>query len=325
MFRALLIERQKEDTDRIFRLKMRSEMLRKARSFFYDRQIVEVDCPLITSGASVDLHIDLIPTHHFSEMRYLHSSPEYGMKRLLAEGIGDIYQMSHVFRQEELGARHNPEFMLAEWYRLGFSLEKMILESVEFCRLFLGEIPCKIYSYREVFLLYAGIDPFVASDADVAKCILTMGLPAYENLEQEGRDAMLNLILALAIEPHLGKGKIAVLMHYPASQAALAQVRHVDGVAVAERFEIYFEGVELANGYRELTDRAEQEARLIASNRERVAAGKSPLPIDYHFLNALERGIPDCSGVAVGVDRLMMLCLGQVHIREVIPFCWDTA
>lgn len=310
---------------RISILRARAAMLQKARHFFADKGILEVDCPQITKAASIDAHIDLIPTYHPTGMRYLHASPEYGMKRLLAEGIGDIYQLAHVFRQEENGFKHNPEFMMAEWYRLSHSFEEMIAETIEFCRLFLGDMPSNTITYRDAFLKYAGIDPFISDHAALLRHLQQAGLPAYAGLEREGKDALLNLILAGQIEPNLGKAEISVLMHYPSSQAALARTIGEGAYQVAERFEIYCQGTELANGYRELLEPAEQEKRLHQANEERLLLGKTALPIDNSFLQALALGLPECCGVAVGFDRLLMLQHGANHIAEVLPFCWETA
>lgn len=305
-------------------LRARAAMLQTARSFFSQRNITEVDCPLITSKASVDPHIDLIPTFHPSGNRYLHSSPEYGMKRLLSLGIGDIYQLAHVFRQEEVGRKHNPEFMMAEWYRLGFSFEEMIEETLQFCQLFV-DAPFEILSYRDAFKLYTNIDPFTATKEDLENYIVSNNLPIYSGAKEEGKDALLNLILALEIEENLGKNRFCALAYYPSSQAALAKTRLIDGALVAERFEVYYNGMELANGYHELIDPIEQEKRLHEANTHRKLLGKEELPIDDFFLKALKQGMPDCCGVAVGVDRLMMLKFNKSSISEVIPFGWDFA
>lgn len=314
-----------ESNPRLSFLRDRSAMLKAAREFFYSRGVLEVDCPLITQGASVDAHIDLIPTTHSSGVRYLHSSPEYGMKRLLVEGIGDIFQLAHVFRQEEMGAKHNPEFMMAEWYRLNFSFEEMIAETIDFVRLFVGKLPSKVLSYREVFLEYAGIDPFSSTNEELLQVLKNAEMPLYAGVENESKDNILNLILGMLIEPHLGQGEILALAYYPSTQAALAKTREFPEGLVAERFELYLKGIELANGYHELADAQEQRQRFAASNLERLQLGKESLPIDELFLSALEKGLPDCCGVAVGVDRLMMLRHKCGHISEVMAFNWSVA
>ncbi len=271
-------------------------MLKKVREFFEMRQVLEVDVPLLSKTASIDEHIDLIQLSCCGKRGYLHSSPEYGMKRLLAEGIEDIYQLSHVFRNEEVGERHQPEFMMAEWYRIGFSLEEMIEETLAFISLFLDQPLDEILTYDEAFLKYANVSWEEVSDRDHH--------------------------FAFHVEPKLGQRGFAVLKEYPAADAALAQTRWNGEKEVAMRFEVLYKGVELANGYLELTDPQEQKRRLFEANRRREKLGKESYPLDTAFLKALETGIPDCMGVAVGIDRLMMLRHGCDHIDEVIPFAW---
>ncbi len=311
---------------KIARLHDRAFMLHKAREFFAKRHVLEVDCPSLSVRAAIDAHIDLIPaTYHGTARCYLHSSPEYGMKRLLAEGMGDCYQLSHVFRDGELSHKHNPEFTMAEWYRLGFSLEKMIAETVDFIRLFTGNLPYQIISYRELFLKETGIDYSKATEQELFAYIQANNIPFYASIQEEGKDALLNLILGTTIEPTLGQDELSVLAYYPASQAALACKQWHGTEQVAERFEIYYKGVELANGYHELTDSSEQKARFIDSNAARQTLGKVPLPIDDNFLHALEKGLPDCCGVAVGFDRLMMLRHPGTQISDVIAWGWEEA
>lgn len=300
------------------RLADRSEMLAAVRCFFAEKNILEVDCPILSLAASVDTHIDLIPaTLSGKTAVYLHSSPEYGMKQLLSQGSGDIYQLSHVFRDEEIGPRHHPEFMMIEWYRLDFSFQQMIDETAALCRLFVGELPCEFLSYREAFLRHLEIDPFHASDNELLALVRKWNLD-YRNIENEGRDAWLNALLGGKIETNLGKDSLTALVHYPASQAALAKTKIIDGANVAERFEIYYQGIELANGYHELSDASEQERRFQEANKDRLKLGKKMLPIDHAFLEALKKGLPDCCGVAVGFDRLMMLRSGKQNLDGAI-------
>jgi lysyl-tRNA synthetase class 2 len=314
------------DELKVARLRDRSFMLKEARQFFDERGVLEVDCPLLTSGASVDVHIDLIPAiYNGNETRYLHSSPEYGMKRLLASGMGDIYQLAHVFRDGEWGARHNPEFMMAEWYRLNIDLKTMIQETVDFIRLFLGTLPYSIISYRELFEKQTGLDYVLLSEQDLFDYIQTTDIPFYPSVANEGKDSLLNLILGHRIEPQLGQNELTVLTDYPASQASLAKKRWNGPEEVADRFEIYYKGIELANGYHELTNASEQRNRLNEANDTRISMKKGSLPIDEKFLTALERGLPDCCGVAVGFDRLMMLRHHQTNIAEVLSWGWEMA
>lgn len=307
-------------------LRDRSHMFSSARTFFSSRGFVEVDCPIMSSSAAVDAHIDLIPALDVEgKKRYLHSSPEYGMKRLLVAGMGDCYQLSHVFRQGEIGKKHNPEFMMAEWYRLGFDFEPFIYETLSFIRLFLGSLPHEVISYREALQKYAGFDYVKMTTEELIQFLQNKGIVIFQEALKEGKDGLLNLVLACFVEPHLGQDKLCVLSHYPASQAALAKTVQRTDEEVAERFEIYYRGVELANGYHELADPKEQEERFMESNQMREQLGKEPLPIDYNFLDALKNGLPNCCGVAVGFDRLMMLRHHLESLSDVIPFDWNTA
>lgn len=308
--------------NRIAILRDRAEMMERSRTFFKERGVLEVDCPFLTSRASIDLHIDLIPAIYAKEeTRYLHSSPEYCMKRLLVEGIGDCYQLGHVFRDGEYGRKHNPEFMMAEWYRLGASFDPFILETCDFIRLFLGPLQIELLTYREAFEKYLGINPLTASEGNLIELIHKHQVPTYATLFEEGKDSLLNILLGTLIEPHLGNQVLTVLKDYPVSQAALAKARG----DVASRFEIYYLGVELANGYDELADPYEQRKRFEEANRDRVHFGKGLLPLDEAFLAALEKGMPSACGVAVGFDRLMMLRNEASSLAEVIPFDWASS
>jgi elongation factor P--(R)-beta-lysine ligase len=305
-------------------LRDRANMLAQSRSFFSERNVLEVDCPLLSELASVDAHIDLIPAVYAGRTPcYLHSSPEYRMKRLISLGIGDIYQLGHVFRDGESSQKHNPEFTMAEWYRLGIPFEKMIEETVDYVRLFLGPLPCRTISYREAFKTYLGIDYVTQTEEDLYAFILSKGIQPYEGILNEGKDALLNLILGSLIEPQLGQNEICVLAYYPSTQAALAQTQTREDEQVAERFEIYYRGIELANGYHELVDAKEQRKRFEEANAQRHQLGKNTLPIDEKFLEALSQGMPDCCGVAVGFDRLMMLKHNVNTISAILPFDWS--
>jgi len=292
--------------------------------FFAQRNILEVDTPLLSSTAPVDEHIDVfhvvLPDEKFG---YLHTSPEYAMKRLIAQGIGDIYQLSHVFREGEIGDRHNPEFTMAEWYRMEMPYETFIEETLDFIRCFLGHLPSEYVSYREAFQRHTGIDYLYAAQSDLFACAKKHGVALSDDAENWDRSTLLHLLLSFVVEPHLGKDKLTVLLDYPASEAALAKTKYKDDEPIAERFEIYYQAVELANGYHELTDSKEQLKRFEEANRFRLANGKLALPIDHKFLDAM-REMPDCCGVAVGFDRLMLLRHKAPSLATVLPFVWAT-
>ncbi len=306
-------------------LKDRAECLAKARAFFAARSIVEVDTPILSHSAPVDEHIDvlrvLLPKE---EMGYLHTSPEYAMKRLISEGIGDIYQLSHVFREGEIGARHNPEFTMAEWYRIGMEYEPFIEETLDFLRCFLGELPSAKISYRDSLIQYAGIDYLHATHSDLLDCAKKHAIALSEEACEWDDEILLHLILCFVVEPNFGQEELTVLLDYPSTEAALARTKQKGDEVVAERFEVYYRGIELCNGYHELTDPVEQRRRFVEANQYRAAAGKNQLPIDERFLAAMQKGIPDCCGVAVGFDRLMMLRHQAKDLSEVLPFTWST-
>jgi len=253
---------------------------------------------------------------------FLHTSPEYGMKRLLSAGIGDCYQLSHVFRLGEASDKHNPEFTMAEWYRIGMSFEPFIEETLDFLRLFLGDLPSSFLSYRDALKKYAGIDYVYASINEILDCAQKYELNLTPEVQRSDKATLLQILLGCLVEPHLGKDELLVLYDYPASEAALAKTKQKDDELVAERFEVYFRGIELCNGYHELTDAKEQRNRLLEDEQTRLAMGKPPLVMDENFLRALEEGLPPCCGVAVGFDRLLMICLNKTTIDEIIPFSW---
>ena len=302
------------------RLKRRAEALARARSFFTSQGLIEVDPIVLGSSGSIDVNIDLfVASSPIHGKRFLFSSPEYAMKRLLSDGCGDIFYLGHVWRHESSGQRHSPEFMMAEWYRLGMTFDELMEETSQFAEEFIGKRPRRLLSYREAFQTYADIDPFTATLEQLKEaCRPFQGYP----IDQSSRDELLNLLIAMKVEPCLDPNTLTSLYHYPASQAALARHLFVDGFPVAERFELYCEGLELANGYHELADGLEQRSRFVADNVERARLGKEPYPIDERFLLALRKGLPDCCGVAVGVDRLLMIREGAKTIDEIMPLGW---
>ncbi len=303
-------------------LRKRAELFSAVRSFFEKRSVLEVDIPILGKGAPIDAHIDVMSlTLQGGEKGFLHTSPEYAMKRLLSLGSSDIYQMSHVFRDGEIGRLHNPEFMMVEWYRLGFTLEEMIQETIDFIRLFLGDLPVETISYRKAIQKYAGIDYVAASAKELALAAKSRVLHLPEDAHLWDKDTLLQFLIGFVVEPNFQE--LTVLTDYPASQSALAKVRQEGDESVAERFEIYYKGVELANGFHELADAEEQRSRFEEENRRRKQMGKESYPLDERFLSALQEGFPDCCGVAAGFDRLFLLSQGKTSLEEVLPFSWD--
>ena len=286
--------------------------MQSIRHFFNERDVIEVDTPLMAAAAITDLHIDPIQTTHGY---YLQTSPEYAMKRLLVEGSGDIFQLCKAFRSEELGKKHREEFTMLEWYRLGYDLWDLMGEVSDLLERLLGVSNFKHISYRQAFDDHLGIDPFTISDQDLAR-------EARQHIDIQmhfaARDDWLDLLMSHLIEPYLGEQTPTFVYDYPPSQAALACINQDEqGHAVAERFELYYKGLELCNGYHELADAQQLRKRFDEDNLQRLKLGKPALPVDQDFIAAMAKGMPACSGVAVGVDRLIMLSLGKDDIAEV--------
>lgn len=304
-------------------LESRARLLADIRAFMAKRAVLEVETPLLSRAGNSDPNIEGMAIEG-SACRWLRTSPEYPMKRLLAAGYPDIYELGRVFRAGEKGPRHNPEFTLLEWYRGGMSYLDLAREAVELVRYcghgrFDGwpEIRC---SYRSLFLEHTGLDPYRCSEADLEACAHERGIRAGALSQQQ----WLDLLLAEVIESALPGETITVVHDFPPEQAALARIRQ-DDPAVAERFEIYLGQMELANGYQELTDAQEQRARFEREARLRKIRGEDCPPIDEALLQALEHGLPECSGVALGVDRLLMFCLKLERIDAVLAFAEDRA
>ena len=305
-------------------LRARSALMSQLRHFFAQRKILEVETPLLCSFGVTDPSLEPLKVQHGASLsdgeRYLQTSPEYAMKRLLAQYPEPIFQISRAFRDGEAGALHNPEFSLLEWYRPGWNHHLLMEEVAELCIACLGEKPVTRYTYRELFVSYLNIDPFV--ETDEALRALASEHVDFGSMQGE-RDLWLDLLLTHLIEPQLRTSGLCFVYDYPASQAALARVDTTGEYDVGHRFELYVDGVELANGYWELADASEQRARFEADNAKRRAIGLVERPIDQYLMDALEAGLPDCSGVALGVDRLLMLQTGCEDIREVLAFDWQ--
>ncbi|MGR4067438.1 EF-P lysine aminoacylase EpmA [Billgrantia sp. C5P2] len=306
-------------------LRERARLLAEVRAFFAERGVLEVETPVLGHGGSTDVHLASLSleatTPAGRERLWLQTSPEFHMKRLLAAGSGPIFQLARSFRDGEVGSRHNIEFTMLEWYRPGFSLDELIEETEALIRAVLGRDPGPLCRrrYRELFREALGLDPFTV-ELDMLRHVA--GERGALDMSDAERDDCLDLLMSLVIEPGLGRDGLDVVVDYPASQAALAR-RHrdpEDGEWVASRFEVYLAGLELANGYDELTDAGEQAARFAEDNASRGRLGLPEVDVDRRLLAALEHGIPAGSGVALGIDRLIQLALGRTSVAEVITF-----
>lgn len=311
------------------RLQHRAGMLADVRAFFAARNVLEVDTPQLVNAAVTDVNI------HSAEVRwpggdtrprYLHTSPEYAMKRLLAAGSGDIYQLCHVFRGDEQGQLHNSEFMIVEWYRRGWTCAALMEEVDALLRTLLAATalaPTRYLGYEQAFVTTLGCNPLTDSDAALAACARQAGFDD-ALLRRCERDELLDLLMGACIGPRLGPDGPVFVHRYPASQAALARLDPTDA-RVALRFELYLRGVELANGFEELGDAREQRERFAADQRAR-AARNLPVPaIDEYLLAALTAGLPPCAGVALGFDRLLMIACGAQRIDDVMAFTSERA
>lgn len=309
-------------------LHARAALLRSIREFFHARGVLEVDTPALSSHGTVDRHIDSFQVRGPDGAHWLHTSPEFAMKRLLAAGSGPIYQLCHVFRAEPAARLHNPEFMMLEWYRPGWDHQQLMDELVELVRQVApGVGGVERHTYREAFRLQGAPDPFAAPLAQLREGLVRHGLEIPADLppeDAEDRDFWLDLWMGAVVGPGLGAQAPCLVHDFPASQCALSRVR-ADDPPVAERFELLWKGVELANGFHELTDPVEQRERFEADAEWRRQHGKPTPPMDRHLLAALEAGMPEGAGVAVGVDRLLMLVQGLESLPQVLPFGRDRA
>jgi lysyl-tRNA synthetase class 2 len=307
------------------RLEVRARLYAMVRAFFAERGVLEVETPVLSAAANTDPNIESFATRFSganpgaSRERWLRTSSEFAQKRLLAAGIGDCYEIGRVFRDGEAGRRHNPEFTMLEWYRLGWDHQRIAAETVELAQAALAaagrSTTVVTLSYRELFRDAIGVDPLTADENRVADALAPHDVRAADL----GRDDLLDLLLTHRIQPAFPGDRITVVYDYPASQCALAKIRNGDP-PVAERFEVYVGTHELANGYHELIDAAEQRMRFERDNERRRARGLRELPIDDNLLAALDRGLPPCAGVALGIERLLMAMAGTHDIADVLAF-----
>lgn len=304
----------------------RAAMLQRIRAYFAREKVLEVDTPALGSAAVSDVQIESLEIGRSQVSMvplYLHTSPEFPMKRLLAAGYPDIYSICRVFRDGEAGRRHQPEFTMIEWYRHGMELEQIVddtvaLTSAALAQAALADAPA-IVEYRDVFRESTGVDP-LDSGSDELAALADKDLRATIGNE---RNDWLDWLFATRVAPLLAKDRLTVVRHYPASQAALARLCPGDE-RVADRFEVFLGDTELANGYVELTDAAEQRRRIEADNAERARRGRPVRPVDNALLEALESGLPRCAGVAMGLERLQMVLHNTDDIRDVISFAFPS-
>ncbi len=317
-------------------LRRRADLLAEVRQFFCQRGFLEVETPLLCSETVVDRHLDPLPidarragipgrdSNGTRDTWWLQTSPELGMKRLLAAGSGDIFQITRAFRAGEVGRLHNIEFTMLEWYAVNDSVDT----AIERLRLLADRLLQRGLAHRmpyaEAFAQVASIDPHRATCRQLRDAASDLALPVPTSIDPQNRDDWLDLLFALAVQPTLGKEVPLVLYDYPASQAALATIRR-DEIPVAERFELFLDGVELANGYHELRDADELSARITAANAQRRRDGKMALPVPHKLLDAMRAGLPPCCGVAMGLDRVTMLACGADNLAEVIALPVDRA
>lgn len=307
-------------------LRARAALLAKVRAFFAERDVLEVETPVLGQGGSTDVYLAslsaLARTDKGRCRLWLQTSPEFHMKRLLAAGSGPIFQLAKSFRDGEVGSRHNLEFSMLEWYRPGFTLDQLIEEAASLISRLMGQtLPVRYCRYRELFHTYLAIDPFTVRLDVLRKRAEQEARMTSGNMADESREVCLDILMSTRIEGHLGDQELTAVVDYPANQAALAK-RHQDahGDWVASRFELYLNGVELANGYDELTDADEQRQRFEADNAQRQALGLEQVDIDEQLLQAMAYGLPAGAGVALGMDRLIQQALGKSRLEEVISF-----
>ncbi|CAH9019412.1 EF-P lysine aminoacylase EpmA [Candidatus Nitrosacidococcus sp. I8] len=312
----------------------RAQLLTNIRSFFAQRDVLEVETPILSQSGTIAPHLENIvascqtTASSKSQPLFLQTSPEYAMKRLLANGIGSIYQITKAFRSGEVGRYHNPEFSLLEWYRVDFDHFDLMDEVDSLLSRILRTSTHTKITYQELFDHYFKVDVFTVSDKDLAQLAIDYGFYHAKVDDILPRQTYLDFLLSTVIEPNLGHECPYFIYHYPASEAQLARTRPIsttDSTQIAERFEVYYQGVELANGYYELANYEEQLQRFKENLTYRKEHGLAGISMDKRLLAALAHGLPNCAGVALGIDRLLMLQLGSQHIKEVLTFPIDLA
>ena len=308
---------------------IRAQILHDIRAFFLQKNVLEVETPALSQAGNTDPFIESLLIRQEitqdTKPRYLHTSPEYAMKRLLADNSGDIYQICKVWRAGESGRNHNPEFTLLEWYRVGYHYHQLIQEVAELLLSLLPKLEknTQIVTYQKLFLDAFSINPHQTSQKELADCVQQniSGLTT-DNLDQQ---ALLDALLTHCIEPNFDKNALTFVIDYPANQSALAQIRTDENFSVAERFEVYLGASELGNGYQEETSYKRNTEILDTENTQRKTNQQTIVTQDKHFLQAMKAGMPASSGVAIGIDRILMILADVESIQEVINFPWGNA
>ncbi|CAK4069929.1 elongation factor P--(R)-beta-lysine ligase [Vibrio sp. 16] len=318
-----------QPTASVEQLRQRAHLLNQIRQFFLERDVLEVDTPAMSHATVTDVHLHTFQTEFVGpgyadgSKLYFMTSPEFHMKRLLAAGSGCIYQINKAFRNEENGRYHNPEFTMLEWYRVGFDHHQLMDEMDDLLQLVLKCGAAERMTYQQAFMDVLGVCPLEGSMQELKVVAAKLGLSDIAEPEDD-RDTLLQLLFSIGVEAKIGQKTPAFVYDFPASQAALAKINRQDP-RVADRFELYFKGIELANGFHELDNPKEQLKRFEQDNAKRVEMGLEPQPIDHNLIAALESGLPECAGVALGVDRLIMLAIGCDHIDQVTAFPFPRA
>jgi len=310
-----------QPTASMARLKARADLLQNIRTYFSSQQVMEVETPILSSAGNTDPEINSIRTQNGN---YLRTSPEFALKRLLAAGSGDVYELGRVFRAGESGRYHNPEFTMLEWYRAGYNYHQLMDEVATLVRICgqgkFDKWREERFSYTQLFLQHLDIDPFTADEQTLSACAKKNGIDDIEL----NRKQWLDLLISLVIQPALPEKCLTFVYDFPQDQAALARIRP-GSPPLAERFELYLGRTELANGYQELTDATEQQQRFEAENDKRHKRGQEVYELDQHLISALQHGLPECAGVAMGVDRLLMAIDELDSIDDVTAFPYSRA
>ncbi|QCI17376.1 elongation factor P--(R)-beta-lysine ligase [Buchnera aphidicola (Aphis helianthi)] len=306
----------------------RAEIIANIRLFFLEKKILEVETPFLSKSTVTDINLTPFETNYFSSESNLNAlklwlitSPEYHMKRLLAAKSGPIYQICHSFRNKEYGKYHNPEFTMLEWYQISYSMKKFINQIDFFFQKILKCEKSDKISYQKIFIKHLNIDPFSTNLSELYKISKKFDLE-HLTYSENNLNTLIEILFTLIIEPILGKKRPIFIYHFPVEQASLAALNNKDN-RIAERFEIFFKGIELGNGFYELTDYSENKKRLINNNKIRYKMNLPIQKIDNNFLNAIHHGLPSSSGVAIGIDRLIMIALEKKNINEVLSFAFD--